>query len=93
MGALRPEVWKRWLAWDPARMAARRAGALRAARLVYVDRGLGDEFSLHWGSRMLVSALSRRGVRVRHEEFDDGHMNITYRYDVSLPLLARALTS
>jgi hypothetical protein len=29
---------------------------------------------------------------VRHEEFDDGHMNITYRYEVSVPLLARAIT-
>jgi hypothetical protein len=28
---------------------------------------------------------------VHHEEFDDGHMAITYRYDTSLPMLAKAL--
>jgi hypothetical protein len=38
-----------------------------------------------------VAALRRHGVEVHHEEFDDGHMSITYRYDVSLPLLVRAL--
>jgi hypothetical protein len=27
-----------------------------------------------------------------HEEFDDGHMEIQYRYDVSLPKLVKALS-
>ena len=31
------------------------------------------------------------GIAVRHEEFDDGHMNITYRYEISLPFLAEAI--
>ena len=30
-------------------------------------------------------------LTVRHEEFDDGHMNIPYRYDVSLPFLGEAI--
>ena len=31
-GVLRPEVWERWLDWDPVRMAPRYADALRALR-------------------------------------------------------------
>ena len=31
------------------------------------------------------------GLTVRHEEFDDGHMNIDYRYDVSMPFLVDAM--
>jgi hypothetical protein len=38
-----------------------------------------------------VSRLRAAGVTVHHEEFDDGHMAITYRYDTSLPMLAKAL--
>ena len=35
-GRLRPEVWERWLAWDPVRMAdAARRGAARPARRVH----------------------------------------------------------
>ena len=35
--------------------------------------------------------LNARGIAHRHEEFADGHMNVSYRYDTSLPLLAAAL--
>jgi hypothetical protein len=30
-------------------------------------------------------------VKHEYEEFEDGHMNIPYRYDVSLPKLSAAL--
>jgi enterochelin esterase family protein len=33
------------------------------------------------------------GVPHEHEEFDDGHMNIQYRYDVSLPRIVKALAA
>jgi hypothetical protein len=36
----------------------------------------------------LAARIAGHGIAVRHEEFDDGHMNIPYRYDVSLPFLA-----
>jgi len=90
-GALVPRVWKRWLAWDPVQMVARHAAALRKQRLVFVDCGTRDEWSLYVGARMFVAEARRRGVRVVHEEFDDSHMDISYRYDVSLPRLSRAI--
>jgi hypothetical protein len=31
------------------------------------------------------------GISHEYEEFDDGHMNTSYRYEVSLPRLAKAL--
>jgi hypothetical protein len=31
------------------------------------------------------------GLEVRHEEFDDDHRNVGYRYEVSLPALAGVL--
>jgi hypothetical protein len=40
---------------------------------------------------VLANAIRAHGIAVRHEEFDDGHMNITYRYEASLPFLAEAI--
>jgi hypothetical protein len=31
------------------------------------------------------------GLEVRHEEFDDDHRNVGYRYEISLPALAGVL--
>lgn len=90
-GELRWEVWQRWRAWDPVQMVERYRDNLGKLRLIYVDCGSKDEFALHWGARALVARLRAAGLSPIHEEFDDGHMSITYRYDRSIPLLARAL--
>ncbi len=92
-GKLLPDVWARWQAWDPVRMVRGHADALRKLQLVFVDCGFKDEFSLHWGARALVAELRAVGVSPVHEEFDDGHMNVSYRFDRSIPLLARALSN
>jgi S-formylglutathione hydrolase FrmB len=90
-GEWRDEVWAQWKNWDPVRMVERYADNLRKLRLIYIDCGTKDEFNLQWGARMLHSKLSKLGIEHSYEEFDDGHMNITYRYDVSLPKLYQAL--
>jgi enterochelin esterase family protein len=89
--ALREEVWARWLAWDPVRMVDRHAEALRSLALLFLDCGNRDEHALHYGARQLVARLSALGIPHEYEEFDDGHRDTDYRYDVSLPKLARAL--
>jgi enterochelin esterase-like enzyme len=94
-GEFRPAVWERWRAWDPVNMADRPEviANLKTLRAIYVDCGVRDEFALHWGARSLVKKLRAAGLTVRHEEFDDGHMNIPYRYDHSLPYLASAIAA
>jgi enterochelin esterase family protein len=90
-GEFRPAVWERWRAWDPVNRADRYVDNLKKLRAIYVDAGVRDEFALHWGARQLVRKLRGHGLIVTHEEFDDGHMNIPYRYDHSLPILAEAI--
>ena len=90
-GLPREDVWERWLAFDPLTLVHAHADALRAMALVYFDCGVRDEFHLHHGARAFHRALLALGVPHEHEEFDDAHMNVSYRYDVSLPRLARAL--
>ena len=90
-GEFRPAVWDRWRAWDPVQMLGKHLDALRRLRAIYIDCGSRDEYALHWGARTLAARLRDHGIAVRYEEFDDGHMNITYRYGVSLPFLGEAI--
>jgi enterochelin esterase family protein len=90
-GAFREDVWKRWLGHDPLAMLESHAAALGSLRLLYLDCGTQDEFSLHHGARLFSRRLREMGVTHEYEEFDDGHRNVSYRYDHSLPRLARAL--
>jgi len=92
-GAIREDVWQRWLEHDPLVMLGARAEALRSLKLLYLDCGDRDEFHLHHGLRLFVAALKARGIAHVSEEFPDGHMNVTYRYDTTLPLLSRALSA
>src|SRR6266568_4935469 len=90
-GEWRPEVWARWRRWDPVNMVARYAPSLRRMRLVYIDCGTADQYNLIWGARALHRRLLDRRIKHAYEEFDDTHSFITYRYDVSLPRMYRAL--
>jgi S-formylglutathione hydrolase FrmB len=85
-GERKERVWREWLRWDPVVMAARYRRNLRKLRLLYLDCGTRDEYLLHFGARILARRLRSLGVRFVHEEFDDGHGNIQYRYDRSLAL-------
>ena len=91
-GLLRPEIWERWLAWDPVRMAERHADALRGLRAIYVDAGKKDQFFLDLGAEAFRAALAAIGVTdVQFELFDATHSAIEYRYPLALRYLAERL--
>jgi pimeloyl-ACP methyl ester carboxylesterase len=94
-GEIRADVWARWLAHDPVRMADRAdvIAALRKLRGVYIECGTQDEFNLQWGARILVRKLRTARVAVEHREFDGGHMNTQFRYDESLSWLGERMTA
>ena len=87
----KPDVWNRWLEWDPVEQLDRYGDHLRQLRLLYMDCGRQDQFALHFGARLMAKRLAARGIAYEYEEFDDNHTNIQYRYDVSLPKLAQVL--
>jgi enterochelin esterase family protein len=90
-GELREDVFARWLAYDPAERCRARAAELGRLRLRYIDCGRRDEYALDIGARVLASRIRELGIAVRHEEFNDDHRNVGYRYAVSLPALAEVL--
>ena len=92
-GKLRPDVWERWLAWDPVRMAEHHADALRGLRAVYIDAGKRDQFFLDLGAEAFRAALAAIGVTdVFFELFDATHSSIEYRYPLALRYLAERLS-
>jgi hypothetical protein len=92
-GELIPEVWERWLAWDPVRMVPRYADALRSLAAVYIDAGNRDEAYLDLGAEGFRRALAEIGVTdVFFELFDAGHGAIEYRYPIGLEYLATRLS-
>jgi enterochelin esterase-like enzyme len=86
------KVWNRWLSWDPIRMVEKYHNNLKKLKLIYIDCGTKDEYNLQWGARILHSKLEKMNIKHFYEEFEDGHMNINYRYDVSLPKIYSALS-
>ena len=87
-GELRSEVWKKWKEKDPVEMVLAKGEALKDFGLVFLDCGRRDEFSLYLGARIFSTRLQQMGVAHEYEEFDDGHFNIQYRYDISLRKIA-----
>lgn len=93
-GVLREEVWRRWLDWDPVRMVPAHADALRSMRAIWIDGGTRDEWYLDIGAQAFHRAVLDAGVppdRVHFELFDAGHMQIEYRYPLSLTWLCRRM--
>lgn len=92
-GALVEAVWARWLTHDPLRKLdeAHFQDALRSLKLLYIDAGEHDEFSLQVGARLFAKKLEALGIAHRYEEFPGGHFDLNYRYDEVLPVLSAAL--
>jgi hypothetical protein len=92
-GELRPEIWDRWLAWDPVRMAPRHADALRSLKAIYIDAGNRDDVYLDLGAEAFRRALEELEITdVKFELFDGTHMGIEYRYPLGVKYLAERLS-
>ncbi|MGW6442586.1 alpha/beta hydrolase-fold protein [Lentzea sp. NPDC055074] len=93
-GAPIPELWQRWLDWDPVRMVPGHADAVRSLRAVWIDAGTRDEYYLDLGAEAFRKEIARAGLpddRVHFELFDAGHGAIDFRYPLSLAWLASRL--
>ncbi|MFC4121350.1 alpha/beta hydrolase [Nonomuraea zeae] len=97
-GAIKPDIWQRWLQWDPVRMAAHPtfAEALASMQAIWIDAGTSDEWYLDLGATAFHQAVTATGLpadRVHFELFDAGHKAIEYRYPLALAWLCERMTS
>jgi S-formylglutathione hydrolase FrmB len=92
-GLLIPEVWERWLAWDPVRMVKKHTEALRTMTAIYIDAGKRDEYFLDLGADAFRHELAKIGkTDVFFELFDATHSAIEYRYPIAIEYLAKRLS-
>ncbi|QGA68151.1 alpha/beta hydrolase [Sulfolobus sp. E11-6] len=92
-GEILEDVWRKWLEKDPVRMVDKYVDNLKVLKFIYMDVGKRDEFNIQYGSRTLHKKLQKYGIDHYYEEFNDGHLHTSYRYDISLSLLEKALMS
>jgi enterochelin esterase family protein len=87
-GAFRPEVWARWLDFDPTEIVDRHIESLKSLRLLYFDCGRFDEYNLVYGARRITEKLRTLGIPFQYEEYDGSHRYMRHRYDVSLAAIS-----
>jgi pimeloyl-ACP methyl ester carboxylesterase len=90
-GRLRLDVWNRWLVHDPVRFVPKFLDSFRKLKTVFIDCGSRDEYHLRWGARMIAEELEKSRVEFSHEEFEDGHTGVSYRFERSLAFLGPRL--
>lgn len=84
-----PSVWNKWLKFDPVQLVSKYKNNLKKLKLIFVDCGTRDEFNLQAGARIYCDKLKKNGIKFIHQEFNDGHMNIQYRYDTSFQFISK----
>jgi enterochelin esterase family protein len=90
-GELRHDVWEKWLAFDPVEMLPDYAEALKSLNLFFLDCGKFDEYNLVYGARIFTQKLAELKIPHHYEEFDGGHRNVRYRYDISFTKISEAM--
>jgi enterochelin esterase family protein len=90
-GALRPDVWARWLQFDPVEIVDQHADALKSLRLLYLDCGRFDEYNLLYGARIFTDKLRALDIPFHYEEYDGSHRYMKHRYDVSFAAISAAM--
>lgn len=72
-GAMRDDVWNRFIKHDPVEMVEPYQENLRRLRLLYIDCGKKDQFHLYLGARQLHQKLDEFGIAHTYEEYDSDH--------------------
>jgi hypothetical protein len=97
-GELDPEVWARWLRFDPVVLARedQHRETIRNLRAVWIDSGSDDEYHLELGAAAFQHEVLASGIapeRVHFEIFPGTHRGLTWRYPLSLAFLVEGLSS
>lgn len=90
-GELNKTIFNKWLRHDPVHMIDRYVSNLKKLKLIYLDAGTRDEFNLNVGARIFCDKLKKKKIKYIHEEFNDGHMNVQYRYDRTFEVISECV--
>ncbi|WP_119391845.1 alpha/beta hydrolase [Taklimakanibacter lacteus] len=88
-----PERWANYVKWDPLTLVEKHGEGLKKLKSFYIDCGDVDQYNLVYGSRRMHKRLTEMKVPHVYQEFADDHTAVDYRMDISLPILAKALSA
>lgn len=74
-GTLIPEVWKRWLSYDPVHFLKKRKAQLKKLKGFYLEVGVRDEFNLQLGVRQIHRWLNQEKIKHHYSEYEGGHFD------------------
>jgi enterochelin esterase-like enzyme len=77
-GRLHPEVWQKWLTFDPVVNWPERADNLRALNGILLSAGRRDDWYFHWGHRILHQEWTDAGIAHHHREHRGTHESRFY---------------
>jgi enterochelin esterase-like enzyme len=86
-GEIIPEVWAKFLAWDPIRMIDSHKNGLKKLQFIQLECGLQDEHGLQWGHRQIAKGLRRLNVPHELVEYPGGHSGHHWRFEERLARL------
>ena len=89
----KPEVWQKWLDWDPVSLVKIHFQQLAGLRHLHLDCGKSDECGAQFGHRRIKKTLDENRINHTYTEFNGGHYGTQYRYEERLRLLGLALRS
>lgn len=92
-GELRQDIWKKWKHHDLVVMMndVQYQQSLRNLKGLFMDCGSRDEFHLHVGARIFSRILHDCKIPHEYEEYNDGHMSTSYRYDTALVKISHVI--
>lgn len=90
-GAILPEIWQRYVAWDPVHLIEKHPTALRALSHLQLECGMQDEHGLQWGHRQFAAKLRTHGIAHELVEYPGGHSGHQWRFEGRLQRLFEAV--
>jgi len=79
-GELIPEVWKKFLAWDPVYMVDEHVESIKKLTWIHLEAGSEDEYGLHIGHRQISKKFKNHGIEHVIEEYPGRHGGHHYRF-------------
>lgn len=83
-GEILPDVWAKYLAWDPVRMIDSHVERLKKLHFIQLECGLQDEHGLQWGHRQIAKKLAKHKIPHELVEYPGGHSGHHWRFEERL---------
>jgi enterochelin esterase-like enzyme len=86
-GKIIPEVWEKYLSWDPVRMVEKYLKNIQKLKFILLESGTQDEHGLQWGHRQLGEKLKAHGIPFSLNEYPGGHSGHHWRFETRVKTL------